>query len=156
GSLAFYLSKPVSRWHYLVGKGLAAAAAVNLLTTLPALLLYVEHASLRDWGLLLSDWRLLLGVLGYGAALTVVLTLLLLATAMWLRKTVPMVMLWTTLFVFCRLLAGALVDRLRWDEHWRLFDLWNDLYLVGNACLGVPHAKIFPQPQPRWGEAALA
>ena len=38
GSLAFYLSKPIRRWHYLLGKCLAAAVFINMLTTLPALL----------------------------------------------------------------------------------------------------------------------
>src|SRR5262249_58921044 len=64
-------------------------------------------------------------------------------------------MAWTTLFVFCRFLANAVVDRLppgaRWDPHWRLIDLWNNAYLVGAACLGVgPRAR-----QPDWREAAL-
>ena len=37
GSLSFYLSKSLSRWHYLLGKCLAVAVFVNLLTTLPAI-----------------------------------------------------------------------------------------------------------------------
>jgi hypothetical protein len=162
GSLPFYLSKPIGRRHYLLGKGLAVAVAVNLLTTLPALVLYVEFASLNDWDYLAAGLRLtgpdepyppglLLGVLGYGAALTVVLSLLLLASALWLRRTVPMLMLWTTLFVFCRLLTGALVDLLRWEPRWRLADLWNDLFLVGSACLRDPQSV----GQPPWQEAAL-
>jgi hypothetical protein len=154
GSLPFYLSKPVARWHYLVGKSLAVAAAVNLLTTLPALLLFAEFAFLDGWAYLEQHWPLLLGLLGYGLTLTVVLTLLLLASAMWLRKTVPLVMWWATLFVFIRLLSRALVERLRWDEHWRLIDLWNDLSLVGSTCLGVPHNRML-LPQPHWGTAAL-
>jgi ABC-type transport system involved in multi-copper enzyme maturation permease subunit len=151
GSLPFYLSKPVARWHYLLGKGLAVAVAVNLLTTLPALLLYVEFAALYDWQYLTREAGLLVGLLAYTAALTVVLSLLLLAGAMWLRRTVPLIMLWTTLFVFCRRLSIALVDMLRWDPRWRLVDLWNDLYLVGNACL-----RAQPPPgHPAWQEAAL-
>ena len=48
GSLPFYLSKPLSRWHYLLGKFLAVGVVVNLLTTLPALALYAQHM-LDDW-----------------------------------------------------------------------------------------------------------
>jgi hypothetical protein len=155
GSLPFYLSKPIGRRHYLLGKGLAVAVFVNLLTTLPAVLLFVEFALLYDWSYLIHKVGLLLGVLGYGAVLTAVLCPLLLATAMWLRRTVPLVMMWTTLFVFCRLLALALVDRLEFDAHWRLIDLWNNMYLVGNACLGVPAVNLRPKPQPDWVEAAL-
>ena len=96
-----------------------------------------------------------LGILGYGLVLTVPLTPLLLATATCLRRTVPLIMTWTTLFFFCRLLAGALVDGLHFDVRWRLLDLWNDLYLLGNACLRLDPLKIRPAPQPPWYEAAL-
>jgi len=42
GTLPYYLSKPLSRWHYLLGKGLAVAVSVNRLTTLPALVLFAQ------------------------------------------------------------------------------------------------------------------
>jgi ABC-2 type transport system permease protein len=153
GSLPFYLSKPLSRWHYLLGKGLAVAVFVNLMTTLPAAVLFVQYGLLESWDYFWEQGHLLVGVLGYGAVLTVCLTLVLLATASWLRKTVPMIMTWTALFFFCRLLAAALVDGLHFDARWRLIDLWNDTYLVGNACLGMNLARIRPAPQPAWYEA---
>src|SRR5262249_9805403 len=34
GSLPFYLSKPLSRWHYVAGKCLAVALVINLAATL--------------------------------------------------------------------------------------------------------------------------
>src|SRR5216683_4599976 len=46
GSLPFYLSKPLSPWHYLAGKCLAVAAIVNLMTTVPALVLYFQYGLL--------------------------------------------------------------------------------------------------------------
>jgi len=153
GSLPYYLSKPLRGWHYLLGKGLAVAVFINLMTTLPALALFVEFGLLYSWEYFFTESRLVLGILGYGAALTVVLSLLLLASATWLRRTVPLIMMWTTLFVFFRFLAAALVDRLRFDEHWRLIDLWNNLYLVGNVCLGVDPNQALPA-QPPWIEAA--
>ena len=54
-----------------------------------------------------------LGVLGYGLVLTVSLSLLVVATAVWVRRTVPMVMIWMGLFVFLRtggVTAAALVS----------------------------------------------
>jgi ABC-type transport system involved in multi-copper enzyme maturation permease subunit len=155
GSLPFYLSKPIGRWHYLAGKALAVAVVINLLTTIPAMALFLEYAVLYDWEYLFRETVLLFGVLGYGAVLTLVLSPLLLATAIWLRRTVPLVMAWTTLFVFCRLLSWALVDKLSCDRRLRLLDLWNDMYLVGNALLGVSAARVRPQPQPPWVEAAV-
>ena len=156
GSLPFYLSKPIGRRHYLLGKALAIAAIINLYTTLPALILFVQAGLLFDWTTYyLDNIPLLLGILGYGALLTVVLSLLLLATSISVRKTAPMVMLWMGLFVFARLMAGWLVDGLKYDERFRLIDLWNDLYLLGLWCLDAPPETIRPQPQPPFLDAAL-
>jgi ABC-2 type transport system permease protein len=170
GSLPFYLAKPVNRWHYLGGKCLAVAVFVNLMTTLPALVLFVQYGLLASWHYFVGEGTtitvggatltlpvnpLLLGIVAYGLVLTVCLTLLLLATATWLRRTVPMIMVWTTFFLFFRFLASALVEGLHYDPRWRLIDLWNSTYLVGNACLGIPHGTIKPWPQPPTWEAGL-
>src|SRR4029079_7007110 len=80
---------------------------------------------------------LLFGILGYGLVLTVSLSLMLLAMASWLRKTVPMIMAWTTLFIFVPRLTFSLVEGLHYSPRWRLFDLWNNMYLVGSVCLGL-------------------
>ncbi len=156
GSLPFYLSKPIGRWHYVLGKCLGAGLFVNLLTTLPAVVLYIQAGLLYDWqAYYLDHWRELLGILSYGALLTVTLSLLLVATAVWLRRTVPLVMVWAGIFVLCRMLAGFLVDGQRLDPHWRLVDLWNNLYLIGLWCLDADQdgARLGEQPQP-W-EAAV-
>lgn len=155
GSLPFYLSKPISRWDYILGKGLAVAVFTNLMTTLPALLLYLQYGLLESWDYFLDNVHLLVGILLYGLILTITLSSVLLATATWLRKTVPLIMVWTTLFLFCRLLASALVDGLHFDPRWRLLDLWNNTSLLGSLCLGLEQAAIRPAPQPTWQEAAL-
>ena len=154
GSLPYYLSKPLSRWHYLSGKALAVAVFVNLLTTLPALILFVQFGLLKNWEYFEQHaYLVLLGILTYGAVLTVSLTTLLLATAMWLRKTVPLIMVWSTLFFFCRVVCNTVVDRLNFSRSWRLFDLWNDTYIVGSACMGVAPPNAVNQPE--WTIAAL-
>src|SRR5205823_6326742 len=98
GSLPFYLSKPLGPWHYLAGKCLAVAVFVNLMTTLPALALYAQYGLLNTADYFVENLDLLAGLLGYGLVLTVFLSLLLVATASWLRQTIPLVMAWTTLF----------------------------------------------------------
>lgn len=157
-SLAFYLSKPISRWDYVIGKGIAVAFVVNVITTVPALILWLEYGFIKqeDYFLdqLVAKSDLLVGILTYGAVLTVSLTAMLLATATWLRRTVPLIMTWTILFIFCGALGGALTN-LGWGRHWRLLDLWNCTYVVGNALLGIESSKIQPQPQPEWYYAAL-
>jgi ABC-type transport system involved in multi-copper enzyme maturation permease subunit len=153
GSLPFYLSKPLGRGRYLLGKGLAVALCVNLLTTLPALALYVQWGLLSSWEYFIDRIDLFFGVIGYGLVLSVTLTLLLLATAVWLRRTVPLIMAWAALFYFCRQLAVVLVDGLGFRPAWRLIDLWNDASLVGGVLLGVPASGATSQPA--WYEAAL-
>lgn len=155
GSLPFYLSKPIGRWHYVLGKCLAIGVFVNLATTIPAALLWLEAGLLLDWQTYyLDNLDLLAGVFAYGLVLTVTLSLLVVATAVAVRRTVPMVMIWMGVFVMMRLLAGWLVDALKFDEHWRLIDLWNNLYLTGLWCLGADPATVRPQPQPPFWEAA--
>jgi ABC-2 type transport system permease protein len=154
GSLPFYLSKPLHRWHYLMGKFLTVGFFINLMTTIPALVLFAECGMIKTWDYYTDNIRLLIGILAYGAVLTVTLGLLLLATACELRRIVPMIMVWTAIFVFGRLLVDSLLFFVRVDARLRLFDLWNDMYLVGNWCLGMKLSSIRVQPQPPVWEAA--
>jgi hypothetical protein len=173
GSLPFYLGKPLSRWHYIAGKCLAVGVIVNLLTTVPALALFAQH-SLDDLGYLVdhnyfrenfgtgpAGWELALGILGYGAVATLSLSIMLVAAATWVRRTMPMVMVWTTLFLFLHLFSVMLVEGLQFDAHWRLLDLWNDIGLCGCACLqigaefDVVQPNLYPPPQPAIWEAAV-
>jgi len=154
-SLPFYLSKPLHRWHYLGGKFLAVAVFTNLITTVPAIVLYIQYGLIDSWSYYYTGAKLLLGIVGYGALLTTCLGLLLLASACWLRRTVPVVMVWTALFVFGRLMSALLVDGLQLNARWRLVDLWNNMYLVGNWCLRIPSTSIRPLPQPPAWEAGL-
>jgi ABC-2 type transport system permease protein len=172
GTLPFYFSKPLRRWHYIAGKCLAVAFFVNLMTTVPALALFVQYGLLDSWEYFLRDgWTLghvawgdsllsvrlpnplLFGIVGYGLALSVCLSLILVAAASWLQRTVPLIMVWTTLFFFLRLLAGALVDGLQYGPRWRLLDLWNDTYIVGSACLGMGMESFRSPNQPSLAEA---
>ena len=154
GSLPFYLAKPIGRRHYLFGKCLAVGLFVNLLTTLPALILFVQAGVLYDWEVYYVDHaREFFGILGYGLVLTVSLSLLLVATAVGVRRTVPLVMVWTGLFVLCRTLAVLLVDGAKLPVEWRLLDLWNDLYLVGLYLLGAGRDTIRPSNQPEFWQA---
>ncbi len=154
GSLSFYLSKPLTGRHYLAGKFLAVAVIINRLTTLPALVLFLQYAVLAEYDYAGEQWPLMFGILGYGLVLTVVLGLLILTMAVAVRRTVPLVMIWTTLFFFFRLLAESLVDRLGYDPRWKLIDLWNDMYLLGNAMLGLDVKTLGRGLQPELLEAS--
>lgn len=166
-SLIFYLAKPISRWHYILGKCLAVFLVVQMMTTLPALFLYGQHA-FDDWS---YAWDvnyfvnnggkgpagvvLLAGVLAYGTLQSLFLSILLVATASWMRRTMPLIMVWMSLFFFMRLLANLLVDGLRMDVSFRLIDLWNNLTILGHGLLGFRVDPANPQPHPEWWLAGL-
>jgi ABC-type transport system involved in multi-copper enzyme maturation permease subunit len=168
GSVPFYLAKPVSRWHYVLGKVLAVAVVVQLMTTVPALLLYAQYG-IGNWDYVLdpnyfradrpgagpAGLPLLLGILAYGLLLGACLGVILVATASLLRRTMPMVLGWTGLFLFVPLIAAILVDVLQLGAGWRLLDLWNDLCLAGNACLGFDNRGSRRGAQPATLEAVL-
>lgn len=156
GSLPFYLAKPIGRRHYVLGKCLGIAAFINLLTTVPALVLFAQAGLLYDWQTYYPEHlRELAGIFGYGFVLTVTLSLMLVTTAVWVRRTVPLVMVWTGVFVLARMLAGFLTDGQNLHKSWRLIDLWNDIYLVGCWCLGLDRTQLRPANQPEFAEAAL-
>jgi ABC-type transport system involved in multi-copper enzyme maturation permease subunit len=166
--LVFYLSKSIHRWHYILGKCLAVAIVVQMMTTLPALGLYAQHA-FDDWNYF---WNvnhfidtdtgkgpagivLLLAVIGYGTMLSVFLSILLVATASWMQRTMPLIMVWLSVFFYLRILSRMLVDGLRYDERFRLIDLWNDMTLLGQGMLGYAWESIEPKPHPQFWEAGL-
>ncbi len=146
GSLPFYLSKPITRWHYVLGKCLTVAVFVNAMTTLPALALWIEYGLLESWSYFGDTAHLALGILGYGLVLSVVLSLLLVATATWLRRTTPMIMIWATLFVFARGLGEILVRVSGDDARWRLIDQWSNMYVVGCWAMQTSPIGVYPSP----------
>ncbi|MEZ6142691.1 MAG: ABC transporter permease subunit [Zavarzinella sp.] len=154
-SLPFYLSKPIGRRHYVFGKVLAVGVVINCMTTLPALVLFIQYGFIDTWRYYIKEFRLALGIIAYGSAITVVLSLLLIMVATWVRRTVPIVLIWTAMFVLSRLIQRWLVDGLELSPRWRLIDVWNNLYLFGMWCMGHPHSKIRPtdDPQPAYWEA---
>ncbi len=154
-SLSFYLAKPIGRGHYILGKCLGVGLFVHLLTTVPAFVLWIQAGLLYDWrSYYLGHLRELVGLVGYGTVLAVTLSLLLMATSVLLRRTVPLVMAWTGIFVLGRMLGGFLVEGQRFHPAWRLIDLWNDLYLLGLWCLGATDLGL-PGTQPPTWTAAL-
>ncbi len=147
GSLAFYLAKPLGRWHYLLGKMISVFLFTALMTLIPALVLYLECTLLMEEGYAREHLPLLRGVVGYGAVIAVVLGIVVIAVASAVRRTAPLVMIWIVLLAVCPVMAALFVDRLGYSPNWRLIDLWNNLYLVGSWCLDV--SPVTPPAGPR-------
>jgi|TARA_B100000427_G_C15478916_1_gene582014 ABC-2 type transport system permease protein len=148
GGLIFYLSRRINVLHYAVGKVLAIGLLINLTTTLPALVLFIEYGLLGDSGKYFGEnYSIVLGILGYGILLSIVVGLLLFALVSWMPKPVPLVMLWGGLFVFLPILSRILTFAMREpgvrrrialeESPWRLLDFWYDLFVVGNSFFGI-------------------
>lgn len=136
GGLVFYLSRRIERRHYVAGKLLTVAAVVTLITTLPALALYLEYGLLSNsLDYFNNNPRIFAGILGYGLVLAVVQSFLLFAIAAWVPRTVPLVMTWLGVFVLLKALAEALraIDD---DRRWLLLALWDDMQRLGRWCFG--------------------
>src|SRR6266498_2884432 len=68
GGLVFYLSRAIDRRHYIFGKLLTISAVVAIITVLPAVVLFVEYGMLSNsLTYFRENWRILTGILGYGA-----------------------------------------------------------------------------------------
>lgn len=133
-SLPFYLSRRIDRRHYIAGKVLAVGTIVSLLTTLPALALFVEFgmftSSLDYW---IDNWQIPVSVLAYGLVMSLVLSVLLVTLSAYLQKMAPIAITWSSLFVMLSTMAAQL-SRRGGSRDWLLIDLWYDIRSVGKLC----------------------
>lgn len=144
GGLTFYLSRRIARRHYVLGKLLGIGLLVQLTTTLPALVLYLEYGLLTDSAVYFREnSRILLGILGYGLVMGAALSLVLFAMAAWLERTVPLVMGWTCLFVLLPVI-GVILRNVYDDRRWHLLAFWRDIRLIGSWCFGAVEGRDEP------------
>lgn len=136
GGVVYYLSRRIERRHYVAGKLLTVAAVVTIITTLPTLILFFEFGFLTSsFDYFLDHPRIFAGIVGYGAILAVVQSLLLFAIAAWVPRTVPLVMTWLGIFVLVRALAEAL-RAINDNRTWLLLSVWEDMRRLGRWCFG--------------------
>jgi len=136
GGMIFYLSRSMNRVHYIVGKFLSIAAVVTLITTVPALILYLEYGFLSSsFDYFTENWRIGVGIIGFGLVLATVQSLMLFAVAVWVPRTVPLAMTWLGLFVLLTALGRALRE-MAGDRRWLLLAIWEDMLRVGHWAFG--------------------
>lgn len=134
GGMVFYLSRRIGSRQYIVGKLLTIASVVTIVTTIPALILYVEYGVLsKSFEYFVENPHVLTGVLGYGAVLAIVQSLMIFAIAAWVPRTVPLVMTWLGIFVLLKGLADAM-RHIDGNRYWLLLGLWDDMHRLGRWC----------------------
>ncbi len=153
-ALPFYLSRRVDRRHYIVGKLLTISALVSLLTTVPALALFIEYGMFTSS---IGYWRdnmgMVASVLAYGLVLCAVLSILLVTISAYLQRVVPIAITWSSMFVMLGLLGTYLKDA-SGNPYWALIDPGRDIRLVGKLCFGA-FSKPVEADMARWAAVIL-
>ncbi len=85
GGLPLYLSRPISRTEYILGKGMVLGGLIASITLIPALLLFAIQASLVGFDWFASNFFLMNGIVWSSVLLMAVLILLGLAMSAWVR-----------------------------------------------------------------------
>ena len=85
GALPLYLSRPLSRAEYVLGKAVALATLLSLVTWVPVLTLFVLQAGLAPAEWAVANFRLAWAILAGAWLWIAVLTLLGLALSAWIR-----------------------------------------------------------------------
>ncbi|HVJ82708.1 MAG TPA: ABC transporter permease subunit [Planctomycetia bacterium] len=136
GGVAFYLARPIGRRHYILGKSLALAAILALLTLVPGLLLFIAYGVFANspeyWW---EEWRLARGIVGYSLVIMTVPSVLLVALSTVLRRSAPLLLVWTAIFIILPALGFWMSQVLR-GRGWNLVSLWYDLGVVGQLGFG--------------------
>lgn len=152
GGMIFYLSRGIDKRHYIVGKLLTIGLIVLLITTLPALILFVEYGVLSNsFDYFIDHWRIAVGIVGYGLILAVFQSLFVFAIAAWVPRTVPLIMTWLGLFTLVTALAHALHD-IQDNRRWLLLAFWENMLRLGRWCFGDYPPDRLPRP---WECAAV-
>lgn len=136
GGIAFYLTKPVDRLEYILGKALALWILVGMLTLVPAVVLYLEYGffsnSIQYW---IDNPRVLWGIFGYSMLIMLVPSILLLAVGAACRRAAPFLMVWCAIFLILPAFGGLLA-RVFNHKAWLLVNQWRNLWLLGQFFFG--------------------
>jgi ABC-type transport system involved in multi-copper enzyme maturation permease subunit len=132
--LAFYLSRGIDRWHYVLGKWLGLAGVISILTVLPALALFAQYglysSNLDYW---LDDWWIPLVIVGYGLVMCLVLGISVMALSMYLRQAAPIAITCFSAFILLDRI-GSQISEWTGNRHWRLLSPWRDMRHAARYC----------------------
>lgn len=136
GANLLYFSRPITRFDYLAGKFLSAAAFGVLALTIPCLVVCgIACFSSPEWSFLTQEWTTILLVLAYSLLWVATVTVVVLAvSSMVNRKTMALV--GVVGFVFLTGAVSKALARLFGDRRFSLLSLFDDFQRVGEAMFG--------------------
>ncbi len=139
-SLTFYLSKPLGRGQYFLGKLAAISMLVGMLTLLPCLALFLEYGLFSEsFDYFIESADIFFAILAYGLLVSVSMSVLLLGVAALLRRTISIVMVWGLIFVFLPRVTFLLRTVSDSDDsrYWGMFDFWTLLSQISKNFFGI-------------------
>ena len=118
-AIQLYLSKPLSRLDYVVGKLAIVAAMGGILMTAPALILFLMELGLSTTtAFIMNYWWLPLAIVGYSVVVILAAGLLVLAASSLSRSGAYAGLLFFGLIFFSQVAAGLLMLITRNDAFW--------------------------------------
>ena len=144
GALSFYLSKPIDKIDYFLGKFGAAFALTALITLLPASILFIEYGAFSEsFAYYADNLRLLAAIVAYGALVSGFSAILLLGVSALLKRTIAILIAWGGVFVLLpgivQVLRNAYQARgLPLPGGFVLLNLWEAMGRVSKAFFGMP------------------
>jgi len=135
GGIVFYLSKPIGKLHWVLGKSLSLMAVVSFQTLIPAMILYIEAGvySPSMWDYWQENWKIAFSILGYSSVVMLVLSTVALAVGVLCRRTAPLVMVWGAIVLVLPAFAEML-DTMLDNPDWLLLHIPRNCRLVGRWC----------------------
>lgn len=105
-----YLSRPMRRFDYFLGKLGIIATFISAVTIVPALIAYnVGVAFSLDIGVIADTWRILVGCIVYGVVISLVCGLVMLAFSSLSRNSRVVAAMWVALWMISGMISDALV-----------------------------------------------
>lgn len=140
GGIAFYLSKPINKFHYIFGKAMSLWIVIALLTLIPGLFLFAAYGFLSNsMQYFIDNPRIAWGTTTYSVIIMTVPSLLLLAVGSVCRGGAPLLMVWCGIFLVMPAFSELLRLIFR-SKDWLLINLWRDMHVIGRYLFGAEEA----------------
>jgi ABC-2 type transport system permease protein len=143
GALPLYLSRPLSRREYVLGKMSVIAAALLLMTCVLPMLLWLLQASLAGDGWALDNLRIAAAIFGTSCLWIVVLSSFTLALSALIKWPLAVRAVMLVFFVVLPVFGLAVSEII--DKDWGMvLGLWGDMAAVRAAMFGTTPAGLPP------------